>query len=378
MSRLPPSDRYLDRGAFARGGSSTVHLTVDQVLDRTIVAKVATSSAPADLERFHREARVTAQLEHPNIVPVHDLGPTWFTMKHIEGTTLSHVLRSEPYSTALLGTVVDALLRVCDALSFAHDRGIIHRDLKPENIMLGSFGQVYLMDWGIAQIRGDTDSPTAGTAGWMSPEQSRGELATPRTDVWGIGALLYATLCGQKPNAGLTPEQRAARTEVRHPRVAAPTRALPPELVRIAMKAMAIDPADRYASIAAFAEDLRAARTTGWWFEQRSFRPDEEIVREGDVADCAFLVVEGVCEVQQGGGPIAEFGPGEIFGEAALLDGGLRSATVIAVTDVVLRVLTREALDAELARIGWVGPLVRGLASRFHELSLDHLDRVRR
>ncbi len=375
MSMLPPSDRYRDCGSFAKGGSASVHLALDLVLDRPVAAKVASSDAPADLARFQREARITAMLEHPNIVPVHDVGATWFTMKRVQGVTLSQMMRQEPYSLELLGRVVDTLLRVCDALMFAHDRKVIHRDVKPENIMIGSFGQVYLMDWGIAQVDGETDSPFAGTNGWLAPEQERGERAEVTTDVWGVGALLYATLCGQKPNRGLNAEQRAHRERVKPPHLFVSDRELPPELVRIALKALEIEPERRYASIAALATDLHAARVNGWWFEQRVFPPDTEILRAGDPADAAYLILEGTCEVRQGDGPIAEVGEGEIFGEAALIDGGVRTASVVATSEVVVRVLSRRSLEAELARSGWVGPLVRGLAARFHELSIDSLKR---
>lgn len=375
MSTLPPSDRYRDCGSFAKGGTASVHLALDLVLERPVAVKVVSSDAPADLARFQREARITALLEHPNIVPVHDVGPTWFTMKRVQGVTLSQMMRQEQYSLELLGRMVDTLLRVCDALMFAHDRKVIHRDVKPENVMIGSFGQVYLMDWGIAQIDGETDSPFAGTTGWLAPEQARGELAAVTTDVWGVGALLYATLCGHKPNSGLNAEQRAQRDRVKPPQQLAPDRDLPPELVRIALKALEIEPERRYPTIAALAQDLHAARTSGWWFEQRFFEADTEILRAGDPADAAYLVIEGRCEVRQGDGPIAEVGEGEIFGEAALLEGGARTASVVATTDVLVRVLTREALQTELARSGWVGPLVRGLAARFHELSTESLKR---
>lgn len=374
---LPP-DRYQDCGPFARGGTAAVHHAVDQHLDRPVAAKIATSTDPADLARFLREAKLTARLEHPNIVPVHDVGADWFTMKRIQGITLSQMVRGEPYGVPMLGKVIDVLLKVCDALGYAHHRNIVHRDLKPENIMIGGFGQVYLMDWGIAVIDGETDAPWAGTGGWLAPEQARGDAVDGRTDVWGMGGLLYYALCGAKPNQGMTAVERQTRGPVRPPGEITPDRALPPELVRIAMKALEIDPGRRYPTIVAMAGDLHAARAGGWWFEQRAFPADTEIVREGEAAETAYILVEGRCEIRQNGGPIAEIEPGEIFGEAALLAGGVRIASVVALTEVVVRVLTRETLEAELARGGWMGPLVRGLAARFHELSADNLVHKRR
>jgi serine/threonine protein kinase len=375
---LPP-ERYDDRGAFAQGGTAAVHLTMDRVLGRSVATKIAKSGDPLQLARFRREACITAQLEHPNIVPVHDLGGTWFTMKRVEGATLSALVRGEPYGVPLLGKMIDILIKVCDALAFAHDRKVIHRDLKPENVMVGRFGQVYLMDWGIAQVDGAADTPFAGTTAWVAPEQARGETCDPRTDVWGVGGLLYYALCGARPNQGATPDERVASARASRrpllPAELAPKRNLPFELVRIAMKALEPDPARRYPDIAAMAVDLQAVRDGGWWFELRVFPVDAEIVREGDEADTAYILVQGVCEVRQNGGPIAELGPGEIFGEAALLVGGPRTASVVALTEVVTRVITRDALEAELGRDRWMGALVRGLARRFHELSTENLER---
>ena len=343
----PLPERYDDRGPFAEGGTAAVHLVYDRILGRSMATKIAKATDEQHLERFRREARITAQLEHPNIVPVHDLGPTWFTMKRVEGATLANIVRAEPFGQALLSRVLDILLKVCDALAFAHERGVIHRDIKPENVMVGRFGQVYLMDWGIAQVGGVSDSPWAGTTAWVAPEQARGQMCDPRTDVWGIGGLLYYALCGGRPNQGKEAEQRLANARAglrpRLPAHVAPTRAIPSELVRIAMKALEPEPERRYASISELAADMEAVRMGGWWFELRSFPADTEIIREGEEADAAYILVEGTVEVRQNGGPIAELGPGEIFGELALIVKGRRVASVVAVTDVVTRVLTPEA-----------------------------------
>jgi len=379
---LPPDrspERYTDLGAFARGGTAEIHLTMDEVLGRAVAMKVSQVEEPERLRKFQREARVTAQLEHPNIVPVHDSGNTWFTMKRVEGATLGALVRGEPFSVALVSQVLDTLIKVCDALAFAHSRGIIHRDLKPENIMVGKFGQVYLMDWGIAQVAGEVEDPFAGTTGWMAPEQARGEPCTPATDVWGVGAILYSVLCGARPNAGASANERAANAASGRapvpPTAIAPERKLPYELVRITMRALQPNPSARYPGMHELAADLRAMLDGGWWFERRFYEAESEIIHEGDKADAAYIIDAGTCEVRQNGGPIAELGPGEIFGEAALLAGGPRVASVVAVSDVMVRVITREALDAELGRNRWLGPLVRGLATRFHELASDNLEK---
>lgn len=378
-ARPPMPARYEDRGAFAQGGSAVIHLTHDLILGRSVAMKINRSASAEHLERFRREACINAQLEHPNIVPVYDLGDHWFTMKRIEGQTLSAIARTEPFGAVFVSRMIEVVLKVCDALGFAHDRQVVHRDIKPENVMVGRFGQVYLMDWGIAQVSGWSDSPHAGTTAWVAPEQARGEVCDARSDVWGVGGLLYFGLCGGRPNAGKLPEERLgnARAGVRPflPTALAPGRTLPSELIRITMKALEPDPANRYATAAALAADLQAVRSSGWWFELRTFAPDVEIVREGELADTAYILVSGTAEVRQKGGPIAELGPGDVFGEAAMLVGGPRSASVVALTEVVTRVVTREALEAELGRDRWTGALVRGLATRFQELSFERMER---
>ncbi len=377
MSDTPlPLDplRYQDGKLLATGGAAAIHVVRDQVLERPVAVKIPIPAAPADLARMRREAQVTAQLDHPVVVPIYDLGPDWFTMKRVQGATFGDMLRAEKDPVAALTRVIDTLVRVCEGLAFAHHRGVVHRDLKPENVMIGSFGQVYLMDWGIAQVKGETDVPFAGTAGWTPPEQARGELCDARSDVWGIGGLLYYALSGRKPNGSLTLDERGATgTEAQPvpPPNAIPGRPLPPELVRIAMKALALQPGDRYPDTVALAADLHGARADGWWFERRSFAEGAEILRQGQDADDTYFIVEGRCEVCQNGGPIAELGAGDTFGEAALVSGGARTATVTATTAVVVRVITRAALDEECRRGGWLGVLVKQLASRCMELQLD-------
>lgn len=373
-------DRYIDQGVFARGGTAAVHQMMDRPLGRPLAMKVLDVSLRDDREtmvRFQREARITAQLDHPSIVPVHDLGPFWFTMKRLEGRTLRALIRNSPYSTALLTDVVDILLKVSDALAFAHEKGVVHCDLKPENIMVGQHGQVYVMDWGIARRIGELDPSAAGTPGWMPPEQAHGHRCDSRSDVYGVGALLYFALCGGRPHEAVDEHARlelARKGIVRPPAEVAPDRRMPPELVRIAMRALHADPASRFPTIAALQQEIRTARDQGWWFELRHYPAGSQIIEEGNSGDAAYLLVDGMCDVQRGGGPIGEILPGEVFGETSLLVDVPRAASVFAVTDVHVRVISRQALDEELARSPWMAALVRTLARRFHALLTESQD----
>lgn len=193
-----PGDRYelLDR--LDRGGMGVVWRARDRALDREVAVKVLDSPGPdaAGRARLLREARILARLEHPGIVPVHDVGTladgrAWYAMKRVDGTRLDAIARG-PASLAHRLRLFD---RVCEAVASAHARGVIHRDLKPENVMVGAFGEVLVMDWGVARLVQEPVPETrlvVGTPGWMPPEQEAGlsHEADPRADVFTLGSML--------------------------------------------------------------------------------------------------------------------------------------------------------------------------------------------
>jgi serine/threonine protein kinase len=211
--------RYEITGVAGHGGMGTVYVARDRVLDRDVAVKVLDV---ADLKgwraaRLHREAHILARLDHPAIVPIHDAGTlpdgrTFYVMKLVRGRRLDELIRgTEPLSNRLI-----AFARILDAMAFAHAHGIVHRDLKPENVMVGAFGEVYVMDWGVAQDTTTDSEPTVvGTPGFMPPEQ---ELARSRVDaradVFALGAIL-AHLAGDSAPAAL----KAIAEKARHPDV---------------------------------------------------------------------------------------------------------------------------------------------------------------
>jgi len=323
--RGPAHSRYVLKGELARGGMGVIHRVYDTDVRRPLAMKVIlgqedrlpTGKTPAvdsrKLGRFLEEAQVTGQLDHPGIVPVHELGldgegQVYFTMKLVKGEDLRQVFdrgfnRSDDgWNPA---RVLSTLLRACEALAYAHDKGVVHRDLKPSNIMVGKYGETFVMDWGLARVMGkedgkdlrirseyqdplemsaevrthrkdgsdaSPDSPlitmdgdVVGTPAYMSPEQAAGKLEEigPASDVYAMGAMLYHLLSGHMPYvpSGVILSQRAIWARVQEGPPASlnqVAREAPAELVAICEKAMAREIKDRYPDMTALARDLRA------------------------------------------------------------------------------------------------------------------------
>jgi eukaryotic-like serine/threonine-protein kinase len=275
--------RYALGDMLGEGGMGVVHACRDRRIGRDVALKTVRSehAQRADLvTRFLREACVQGQLEHPAIVPVYDLGRdpegnVYFTMKRVRGATFEQIfaaLRDNDEHAARQFSrrkLLTAFGSVCQALHFAHARGVIHRDLKPGNVMLGDFGEVYLLDWGLAKILGGPEllelegaraggaagksihGATMGTPGYMSPEQVQGDTVDARSDVYALGALLFEILAREPLHPTASREAAFASTLFgpdARPSLRAPQLDLPPELDAICVRATALDPRDRYGS----------------------------------------------------------------------------------------------------------------------------------
>ena len=196
--------RYEITGVAGHGGMGTVYVARDHVLDRDVAVKVldVADQHGSRAARLRREAHILARLDHPGIVPVHDAGTledgrAFYVMKLVQGRRLDELVRA----AAPLAVRLDAFSRILDAVGFAHAHGVVHRDLKPENVMVGGFGEVYVMDWGVAQDEaGEQERVVVGTPGFMAPEQERADTVDRRADIFGLGALL-ANLAADAPPA---------------------------------------------------------------------------------------------------------------------------------------------------------------------------------
>ncbi len=248
--------------------------------------------------------------------------------------------------------------------------------------MVGEFGEVYVMDWGIALRLGDPrpepgsfdERGVLGTPTFVAPEQIEDpDGVDGRADVYCLGGLLYAILTGRAPHQGRTPILRLMASS--HGRIARPEEVttdprLPPALSRIAMRALQLRVEDRYPTVGALKADLLAFLHGAWHLPTRTVAPGTAIVREGDAGDEAFVIHRGRCRVHSTtAGDIRELGPGEVFGELAILTpGGRRTSTVEAIGEVEVQVVTREALTRGLGLQSWMGVFVQAMAERFAEL----------
>jgi hypothetical protein len=390
------ADRFKPLGVLGRGGSSVVIRAFDRDLLREVAIKILAadpSDGSSEVTRFTEEARITGQLEHPNIVPIYEYGldrsgRRFLCMKVVEGRTLEdalHGLGDARLDPEHLAEFLQVFVKVCDAISFAHSRNVIHRDLKPTNIMLSEFGQVYVLDWGVARrMVADhgahgLDPPGAliGTACYMAPEQVQGkhDALDARTDVFALGATLYQVLTGRPP---LTPEIIRAlwmcKTpgEITPPDRFAPAERIPLELARICLRAMSYDPEKRYASVLDLKREIELFQRGSWELPRVSFEAGSIIVTEGDSASEAYVIVEGQCSVFHVDGSVEVelrvMGPGDVFGETAVFSAKPRSASVKAVTNVVVLVVTSQALSTAVGLNSWMGAFVKAVANRFRDV----------
>lgn len=301
-----PYTKYSDERLLFNGRKAYLEAVFDEVSGRMVARKTLRHELRNDEEerrRFLREARVTAQLAHPNTIPVYEIGITkmdslYFTMKLLKGEDLYGTIKrlinrdANAVKAFPIAELVDVFLDVCQALAFAHAHGVIHRDIKPENVWLGQFGEVVLLDWGVAKVWGVEDPPwepddfqvmkmdeevdreqlrtltrsgqLPGTPLYMSPEQILGHKSIDeRTDIFSMGVMLYELMTLKEPFHGKSVRETfdlIIHDDPIAPRKRAPERNISESFEAIILKAMAKEKKDRYQSVQELAEDVNIAR----------------------------------------------------------------------------------------------------------------------
>jgi len=348
-----PTERYELGETLAQGGMGQVAEARDRYLQRPVAIKVLSPEMAANpnlSRRFVQEALVLGRLEHPHIVPIHDLGVdshgrNYYSMKYVRGITLRDVLDGIRKGRTLLieqyplAELLNIFQKICDAVAYAHSQGIIHRDLKPANIMLGEYGEVLVMDWGLAKILDepepgettlppdgttphDNDNPgtrfgtVMGTPNFMAPEQAEGQLDAidARTDIFSLGAILYSILALRPPVIGTTEEEvldKIKRGEITPPGqtpidnknkttptpvlVHCPERRVPGALAAVTMQSLAHNPVKRYQSVAELQKDIAAYQAGYATRAERAgtFRQFRLTIRRhaGSFAAAAFIIL---------------------------------------------------------------------------------------
>jgi serine/threonine-protein kinase len=337
LAPVTDADRYREPRPLAQGGMGRVLVCVDARLERRVALKELLPDHlenPTYVSMIEREARITGSLQHPNIIPVYDAGRTpegvpFYVMKLIDAPSLGDViekLRAGDRSAAAewgLGRLLRDFIQVTRAIDYAHNQGVIHCDLKPANILLGAFGEVLVVDWGLAFRPAEGTVFRGGTFGYVAPEQlDPGAPIEARTDVYALGSILYEICCLDVtfPDDAMyidVEQQRARHPRVlpRPPRVIAPDRAIPEELEEICLKALAVEPDARFASAGELAAAIEAHLEGSKERERRQRRADEIADQAGELAESYMELMtsrpERVADVEAMRASVAPWEPPE-------------------------------------------------------------------
>lgn len=403
VKTIKNKDRYRIIGPLGRGTYSDVFNCLDEELNRIVALKKLREEFVSNqiiVESFLNEAKLLAFLEHPGLLMLYDIflnenGAPCYTMKLVKGNNLRWECGMKTRAQFL-----NIFIKLCETMASVHDHGIVHLDLCPENILLGNYGEVVIIDWGNARLFDDKaykeylallcntpDLPLSDhtifqkkVTQYYSPEQtlSTNDALSPSSDIFSMGVIFYEMLSGMVPFSSNDPAilaEQICTIDVKP--LHEVNSSIPHYLSHICSKMMAKDPYSRYHSFHAVLTDLDRFQNSGQAFNKRTLHPGEVLFREGEAGDYAFIILSGTLEVSRiSRGDrvvLAYLKPEEIGGELALFTNEQRSATITAVEETTIRILSRETVESELQKLSpWVKNMIYGLSNRIIKLN-DYL-----
>jgi serine/threonine protein kinase len=407
MSDTPddPQARYRLLDDLGRGGMGMVTRRFDRRLRRQVALKESIADTARGQRLLVHEARLLAYLDHPGVVQVFDLDggddQASYAMKVLSGPTLAHRLDGLAQAGETM-SVGDAVRGLAQTMANAHDKGVVHLDLKPGNLVLQPYGQLVVIDWGLARFHDpqryrehlqhggeppeelELDGPWAGgTPDYMPPEQfvRYGDPPGPAADVFAAGCILYECLTGVVPFARGRDMMQTLHLRMAQPALPAVQRRpeVPPGLSDLCMRMIDNEVGHRPAGFAEVIAELDALSSVERRLTVRTLVSGEVLFRAGEAGEVAYRVLSGGLRIQvpTAGGDrvIAERGPGEVVGEMSLLSSAPRSATAVAVGPTRLAQLDRDEIERELARVDpLIAHLLRSLSNRLRESMPPPLD----
>ena len=407
--------RYELMGSVGQGGMGVIRSVEDKNLNRTLAMKILSPKYVEDrsiVEAFLEEASITAQLQHPNIIPVHDIGILpesgnhFYTMKLVDGKSLQEVIDelkagNEEYKKKYnFNSILSIFRKVCDAVAYAHSKGIIHRDIKPGNIMVGPFGEVLLLDWGLAKYSGEEeeidikkrlsetnhDAPLMtmdgiikGSLAYLSPEQANGEIKEidHQTDIFLLGATLYHMLTLEPPYTSKNMVEiirKAETASFTHPNDTEFGKRIPEALVNILMKSMAELKEDRFKTVEELIKKLDDYIEGRNVSQLRTFPKGSMLIEDKEFGDETFIIISGKVEISRiidGKETLIEtLERGAVFGELAALTHDIRTAQVKAIEDTQVMIISKQLMFDEIRKMPpWLEKIVFNLALKVSSMN---------